>query len=85
MTKALTPAFFGKTVPLAGQRKQVKGSTITRLVEPELERLPDGRYLRTQHMQSRCCNRVEVGSRSVCVMDDHGYLVVVEDWGRAWM
>lgn len=77
-------AFFGKPVPLAGQRKQSQGSTITRLVKPELERLPDGRYLRTQQMQNRCCIDIEVGSRLVYVMDDHGYLVLVADWGRAW-
>lgn len=76
-------SFFGKTVPLAGQRKQSKGSMVARLIKPELERLSDGRYLRTQHMQNRCCNDMEVGSRVVYVMDDHGYLVPVEDWGRA--
>ena len=84
MTKALNPAFFGKPVPLAGQRKPSLGSTITRLIKPELERLPDGRYLQTQSMQNRCCINMEVGSRLVYVMDDHGYLVQVEDWGRAW-
>ena len=80
----MTPEFFGKVVPLAGQRKQVLGSTITRLVRPELERLPDGRYLGTKHMQNRCCNDMEVGSRLVYVMDDHGYLVQVADWGMEW-
>lgn len=77
-------AFFGKPVPLAGQRKQGQGSTITRLLKPELERLSDGRYLQTRHMQNRCCNDVEVGSRLVYVMDDHGSLVQVADWGRTW-
>lgn len=77
-------AFFGKSVPLAGQRKQSQGSTITRLVRPELVRLTDGRYLLTQHMQNRCCNDMEVGSRLVFVMDDHGYLIQVADLGRAW-
>lgn len=80
----MNPAFFGKVVPLAGQRRKSQGSTVARLVRPELERLPDGRYLRTQHMQNRCCNDMEVGSRVVYVMDDHGFLVQVEDWGRAW-
>ena len=78
-------AFFGKQVPLAGQRKQSQGSTIARLIKPELERLVDGRYLQTQHMQNRCCNDVEVGPRLVYVMDDHGYLVKVADWGQAWL
>lgn len=77
-------AFFGKTVPLAGQRKKTQTSTIARLVKPELERLSDGRYLHTQHMQNRCCIDVEVGSRLVYVMDNYGDLVLVEDWGRAW-
>lgn len=77
-------AFFGKTVPLAGQRKQSKGSMVARLIKPELERLSDGRYLRTQHMQNRCCNDMEVGHRLVYVMNDYGFLVPVEDWGRAW-
>ena len=84
MTQALNPAFFGNVVPLAGQRKQSQGSTITRLVRPELERLTDGRYLLMQHMQNRCCIDGEVGARLVYVMDDHGYLVQVADWGRAW-
>lgn len=77
-------AFFGKAVALAGQRKQSQGSTITRLVKPELERLPDGRYLRTQHMQNRCCIDMEVGSRLVYVVDDYGDLIQVDDWGRTW-
>ena len=77
-------AFFGQTVPLAGQRKQSKGSMVARLIKPELERLSDGRYLRTQHMQNRCCNDMEVGHRLVYVMNDYGFLVPVEDWGRAW-
>lgn len=77
-------AFIGKPVPLAGHRKQSQDSTITRLVKPELERLSDGRYLQTQSMQNRCCIDMEVGSRLVYVMNDHGYLVQVEDWGRAW-
>ena len=82
MTKALNPAFFGKTVPLAGQRKQSLGSTITRLIKPELERLPDGRYLQTQSMQNRCCIDMEVGSRLVYVMDDHGYLSKSQNGGE---
>ena len=77
-------AFFGKPVALAGQRRPSKGSMVARLIKPELERLSDGRYLRTLHMQNRCCNDVEVGHRLVYVMDDYGYLVLVDDWGRAW-
>lgn len=84
MIQPLDTTFFGKVVPLAGQRKQGQGSTITRLVRPELERLPDGRYLCTKHMQNRCCNDMEVGHRLVYVMNDYGFLVLVEDWGRAW-
>ena len=77
-------AFFGKKVPLAGQRKQPQGSTITRLIKPDLERLHDGRYLLTMRMQDRCCKDMAVGMRLVYVMDDHGYLVLVADWGPAW-
>lgn len=80
----MNPAFFGKVVPLAGQRRKSQVSTVARLVRPDLERLPDGRYLRTSHMQNRCCNDMEVGSRLVYVMNDYGFLVQVEDWGRAW-
>lgn len=77
-------AFFGKPVPLAGQRKPSLSSTITRLIKPELERLPDGRYLQTQSMQNRCCIDMEACLRLVYVMDDHGWPVQVADWGRAW-
>ena len=78
-------AFFGKTVPLAGQRREtLPKSTITRLIRPGYERLSDGRYLVTHWMRNRCENYVECGSRSVYVMDDHGDLVFVESWGRAW-
>lgn len=80
----MRPEFFGKVVPLAGQRRQSTAPSITRQITPKLERLSDGRYLETMHMQNRCCNDEEVGSRLVYVMDDHGYLVLVEDRGRAW-
>ncbi|BDR08227.1 hypothetical protein CTR2_R15650 [Comamonas thiooxydans] len=84
MTQALNPAFFGKVVPLAGQRKPPSTSRITRLVWPTYERLSDGRYLIEHWMENRCCNRVQVGSSMVCVVDDYGSLVAVEDRGRAW-
>ena len=84
MTQALNPAFFGKVVPLAGQRKPPTKSPITRLVWPEYDRLPDGRYLIERWMENRCCNRVQVGARTVYVFNDYGFLVPVEDWGRAW-
>lgn len=77
-------AFFGKTVPLAGQRKQPSASPITKLVWPTYERLNDGRYVVKHWMQDRCCNAIEMGSREVHVMNDHGYSVFVEDGGRAW-
>ena len=77
-------AFFGKQVPLAGQRKPPSTSRITRLVWPEYERLPDGRYLIERWMENRCCNRVQVGARTVYVVNDYGVLVPVEDWGRSW-
>lgn len=51
MTQALNPAFFGKVVPLAGQRKPPSASRITRLVWPEYDRLPDGRYLIERWME----------------------------------
>ena len=84
MIQPLNPAFFGKVVPLAGQRKLPSTSRITRLVWPEYERLPDGRYLIERWMENRCCNVVQVGSTTVCVVDDYGSLVAVEDKGRAW-
>lgn len=77
-------AFFGKQVPLAGRRKPASTSRITRLVWPTYERLSDGRYLIERWMENRCCNRVQVGSTTVCVVDNYGSLVVVEDRGRAW-
>ena len=84
MTRALDPAFFGKAVPLAGLRKPLSTSRITRLVWPTYNRLSDGRYLIEHWMNNRCCNRVQVGSSTVCVVDDYGNLVAVEDRGRAW-
>jgi NADH dehydrogenase FAD-containing subunit len=80
----MKPEFFGKVVPLTGQRKQQQGTTIARLIKPHLERLSDGRYLQTQFMQNRCCNDIEVGSRQAYVMDDYGYLVRVDDKGSVW-
>lgn len=77
-------AFFGKAVPLAGQRKPASQSTITRLVWPTYKRLRDGRYLIERWTYSRCCEAVQTGAISVCVVNDYGDLVVVEDWGRAW-
>ena len=77
-------AFFGKTVPLAGQRREtLPKSTITRLIRPSYERLSDGRYLVEHWMHGRC-GPMQTGGITVCVMNDHGYLVVVEDRGRAW-
>ena len=84
MTWALNPTFFGKVVPLAGQRKPPSASRITRLVWPTYQRLNDGRYLIERWMSNRCCNPVQVGARTVCVVDDYGSLVAVEDRGRAW-
>lgn len=84
MIQPLNPAFFGKQVPLAGQRKPPSTSRITRLVWPEYERLADGRYLIERWMENRCCNRVQVGARTVYVFNDYGFLVPVEDWGRTW-
>ena len=84
MIQPLNPAFFGKVVPLAGQRKPAGASRITRLVWPTYKRLSDGRYLIEHWMENRSCNLVQVGSTTVCVVDDYGSLVVVEDRGRAW-
>ena len=84
MIPALNPAFFGTVVPLAGQRKQFSKSTITRLLQPHLDRMNDGRYLHTVTMEGRCCNQIEVGARRVYVMDDYGDTVMVEDWGHLW-
>lgn len=77
-------AFFGKQVPLAGLRKPPSQSRITRLVWPTYERLNDGRYLIEHWMHNRCGNVVQVGSTTVCVVDNYGNLVAVEDKGRAW-
>lgn len=84
MTRALNPAFFGAVVPLACQRKQQTPLAPMRTLLPDLERLPDGRYLQTIWMRDRCENLVEVGARTVYVVNDYGFLVPVEDRGRAW-
>ncbi len=83
MIKPLDTAFFGKVVPLAGERKPPSTSRITRLVWPTYDRLSDGRYLIKRWMENRCCNVVQVGSTTVYVVDDWGNLVAVEDRGRA--
>ena len=77
-------AFFGKPVPLAGQRKPASKSTITRLLQPHMVRQSDGRYLYKVTMENRCCNSMEVGPRLLYVMDDHGDSVLVANSGRAW-
>ena len=77
-------AFFGKPVPLAGQRKPTSKSTITRLLQPHMDRQSDGRYLYTVTMENRCCNSIEVGPRLLYVTDDHGDSVLVANLGRAW-
>lgn len=86
MTQALNPGFFGngKLVPLAGQRKPPSKSTITRLLQPHLDRQSDGRYLHRVTMQNRCCNTIEVGARRLYVMDEYGDTVLVEDRGHSW-
>lgn len=84
MTRALDPAFFGKVVPLAGQRRPPSPLVPTRTLVPGLERLPDGRYLQTTWMRDCYENLVEVGSRTVYVVGDYGFLVAVEDRGRTW-
>ena len=84
MIQPLNPTFFGKVVPLAGQRKPPSTSTITRLLQPHLERMCDGRYMHRVTMENRCGNPIEVGARTVYVFNDYGFLVPVEDWGRAW-
>ena len=77
-------AFFGKAVPLAGQRRGAAPLVATRTTWPQLERLTDGRYLGTSWMRNRCENLIEAGARTVYVVNDYGTLVPVEDWGRAW-
>lgn len=83
MTLALNPAFFGngRLVPLAGLRKPPCTSRITRLVWPTYDRATDVRYRIEHWMQNRCCNVVQVGSITLCVVDDYGNLVAVEDGG----
>lgn len=76
-------AFFGKTVPLAGQRKLSTQSPVTGLIHSTYERLSDGRYLVTHWIHGRC-GLMQTGGITVCVMNEYGFLVVVEDRGRAW-
>lgn len=83
MTKALNPEFFGAVVPLAGQRKLPTQSPVTSLIRPDYERLSDGRYLVTHWMHGRC-GPMQTGGITVCVMNEYGFLVVVEDRGCSW-
>ena len=84
MIQPLNPAFFGKVVPLAGQRKPPTKSPITRLLKPHLDRMSDGRYMHRVTMENRCGNPIEVGSRRIYVMDEYGDTVLVDDWGASW-
>lgn len=84
MIQPLNPAFFGKVVPLSGQRKPPTKSPITRLLQPHLDRMSDGRYMHLVIMENRCGNTIEVGARRIYVMDEHGDIVLVDDWGHSW-
>ncbi|MGB6097900.1 MAG: hypothetical protein WBF95_16585 [Comamonas thiooxydans] len=84
MIQALNPAFFGKVVPLAGERKPPTKSPITRLLHPHLDRMSDGRYMHRVTMENRCGNTIDVGARRVYVMDEYGDTVLVDDWGHSW-
>jgi hypothetical protein len=82
-------AFFGVPVPLAGVRKPFNPNLRARFpvalgIAYRTERLLDGRYLVTGWMTNRCGNLEELGRSSVCVMNDFGFLVVVEDRGHPW-
>lgn len=83
----MTPEFFGKTVPLAGQQKPAPKRYMRRwqgFHTLKVERLNDGRWLLTEWMDNRCGNSVQSGSNSVCVVDNYGDYVEVANWGPAW-
>lgn len=84
----MNPAFFGKAVPLAGQRKPMlprvminPGATLSWY---KAERLNNGRWLITEWMRNSCHNPMQVGTNSVCVVDNWGDYVEVDNWGPAW-
>ena len=81
MIQASSPAFFGKVVPLAGQRKPPTTSGIARLEWATYDREMGGRYLIKRWMENRCCNPVQLGRSTICMVDSYGNLVVVENRG----
>lgn len=51
---------------------------------PRMERTLDGRYRCWSEMENRCCRMVQIGWLLVCVMDDHGFLVTVDQEPPEW-
>jgi hypothetical protein len=77
------PAFFGKQVPLAGQRKPASTSRITRLVWRTYERLNDGRYLIERWMEKPLLQPGS-GGASHCTWSTTTAARGGRGWGRAW-
>lgn len=47
-------------------------------------RTTEGRYRVWWEMENRCCNLVQVGWAHICVMDDFGFLVTVDQEPPEW-
>ena len=74
--------FFGKPVPLAGQRRKPSAPIAhARAPWPVLDRLSSGRHLQTNWMRNRCENVVQYGATTLYVVDNFGDLVPVQSWG----
>ncbi len=47
-------------------------------------RTTDGRYRVWWEAENRCCRIVQIGWLLICVMDDHGFLVTVDQEAPEW-
>ncbi len=55
-----------------------------RPARPRMERTPDGRYRCWWEMENRCCRTVRVGWLLICVMNEYGFLVTVDQEPPEW-
>jgi hypothetical protein len=79
MIQPLNPA-FGKVVPLGGERKPPSASRITRLLQPHLDRMSDGRHMHRVTMENRCGNPTRWDPAASTLWTSTA-IPPVDDWG----
>lgn len=65
--------------PRARHHVTVATSAIERI-----ERRADGKYRVWHSKENRCCRPMQIGVAQVCVMDDYGFLVTIEQEPVPW-